>query len=162
VSAPRAGSCCVVSFPESGGPARRLPTWLGTVPPANVCLLRPRQAWWRDDLNPAIQFCCSKRRRSSTRPGIFHKAGEFPAPEALTVAERSGAPVHKTGRLFSASPTGLRSCPAAAGAADPILSLLILLRFARRVRLGDAPGSSGSTGAEASKTSWPRAIRQAT
>ena len=54
------------------------------LPPANVTLLAPKaNLVVREDLHPAIQYLLlDAAARIHSGPGVFQKAGEFPAPEA--------------------------------------------------------------------------------
>ena len=54
-------------------------------PPADVLLLAPKASLVvRRDLHPAIQYLLLEAAEQiHSKPGVFHKAGEFPAPEAI-------------------------------------------------------------------------------
>jgi hypothetical protein len=54
-------------------------------PPADVLLLAPKASLVvRRDLHPAIQYLLLEAAEQiHSKPGLFHKAGEFPAPEAI-------------------------------------------------------------------------------
>jgi TRAP transporter TAXI family solute receptor len=66
-----------------------LPTGVGNMvtnrPPTDVNLLAPKASLVvRKDLHPAIQYLLLEAAlRVHSAPGIFHKAGQFPAPEAV-------------------------------------------------------------------------------
>jgi TRAP transporter TAXI family solute receptor len=84
-----------------------LPTGVGDLatnrPPADVLLIAPKASLVvRGDLHEAIQFLLLEAASQiHSRPGIFHRAGEFPAAEAIDFP-LSGEAVrfHKTGRPF--------------------------------------------------------------
>ena len=72
-------------------------------PPADVVLLAPKASLAvRADLHPAIQhLLLSAAVQVHSQPGIFHKAGQFPAAESidLPVSEEAQR-FYKTGRPF--------------------------------------------------------------
>jgi hypothetical protein len=72
------------------------------VPPANVTLLSPANLVVREDLHPAIQYLLLEAAaRIHSGPGVFQKAGEFPAPEAgdLPLSDQARQ-FYKTGPPF--------------------------------------------------------------
>jgi TRAP-type uncharacterized transport system substrate-binding protein len=73
------------------------------VPPENVTLLAPKaNLVVRADLHPAIQYLLLEAAvRIHSGPGVFHKAGEFPAPESVDLPLSDHArEYYKTGPPF--------------------------------------------------------------
>jgi TRAP-type uncharacterized transport system substrate-binding protein len=73
------------------------------VPPANVTLLAPKASLVvREDLHPAIQYLLLQAAAQiHSGPGVFHKAGEFPAPESIELPLSDQArQFYKTGPPF--------------------------------------------------------------
>jgi TRAP-type uncharacterized transport system substrate-binding protein len=73
------------------------------IPPENVTLLAPKaNLLVREDLHPAIQYLLlDAAARLHSGPGMFHKAGEFPAPEAIDLPLSDQArQFYKTGPPF--------------------------------------------------------------
>jgi TRAP-type uncharacterized transport system substrate-binding protein len=72
-------------------------------PPADVHLLAPKGSLAvRADLHPAIQYLLlSAAAQIHSQPGIFQKAGQFPAPESIDLPLSEEAQrFYKTGRPF--------------------------------------------------------------
>jgi len=75
----------------------------GNVPPENVTLLAPKaNLVVRADLHPAIQYLLLEAAAQiHSGPGVFHKAGDFPAPESVDLPLSDEArQFHKTGPPF--------------------------------------------------------------
>lgn len=73
------------------------------VPPANVTLLAPKASLVvREDLHPAIQYLLLQAAAQiHSGPGVFHKAGDFPAPESIDLPLSDQArQFYKTGPPF--------------------------------------------------------------
>lgn len=73
------------------------------VPPENVTLLAPKaNLVVREDLHPAIQYLLLQAAAQiHSGPGVFHKAGEFPAPESIDLPLSDQArQFYKTGPPF--------------------------------------------------------------
>jgi TRAP-type uncharacterized transport system substrate-binding protein len=73
------------------------------IPPANVTLLAPKaNLVVREDLHPAIQYLLlDAAAQIHAGPGVFNKAGEFPAPEAIDLPLSDQArQFYKTGPPF--------------------------------------------------------------
>ena len=73
------------------------------VPPENVTLLAPKaNLVVRSDLHPAIQYLLLEAAaQTHSGPGVFHKAGEFPAPESIDLPLSDQArQFYKTGPPF--------------------------------------------------------------
>src|SRR5208337_999377 len=72
-------------------------------PPTDVQLIAPKASLIvRDDLHPAIQYrLLEAASQIHSGPGVFHKAGEFPAPEAIDLPLSTHArQFYKTGSPF--------------------------------------------------------------
>jgi TRAP-type uncharacterized transport system substrate-binding protein len=72
-------------------------------PPADVLLLAPKASLVvRRDLHPAIQYLLLVAAEEiHSPPGVFHKAGEFPAPESIDLPLSTQArQFYKTGSPF--------------------------------------------------------------
>jgi TRAP-type uncharacterized transport system substrate-binding protein len=72
-------------------------------PPTDVQLIAPKASLMvRDDLHPAIQYrLLEAASQIHSGPGLFHKAGEFPAPEAIDLPLSTHArQFYKTGSPF--------------------------------------------------------------
>jgi len=72
-------------------------------PPTDVLLIAPKASLIvRDDLHPAIQYrLLEAASQIHSGPGVFHKAGEFPAPEAIDLPLSTHArQFYKTGSPF--------------------------------------------------------------
>jgi TRAP-type uncharacterized transport system substrate-binding protein len=72
-------------------------------PPTDVLLLAPKASLVvRDDLHPAIQYLLLKAATEiHSAPGLFHAAGQFPAPESVDLPLSSQArQFYKTGSPF--------------------------------------------------------------
>jgi TRAP-type uncharacterized transport system substrate-binding protein len=72
-------------------------------PPADVLLLAPKASLVvRRDLHPSIQYLLLEAAEQiHSKPGLFHKAGEFPAPEAIDLPLSIHArQFYKTGSPF--------------------------------------------------------------
>jgi hypothetical protein len=73
------------------------------VPPENVTLLAPKaNLVVREDLHPAIQYLLLQAAAQiHSGPGVFHKAGDFPAPESIDLPLSDQArQFYKTGPPF--------------------------------------------------------------
>jgi TRAP-type uncharacterized transport system substrate-binding protein len=73
------------------------------VPPEDVTLLAPKaNLVVRDDLHPAIQYLLLQAAAQiHSGPGVFHKAGDFPAPESIDLPLSDQArQFYKTGPPF--------------------------------------------------------------
>jgi TRAP-type uncharacterized transport system substrate-binding protein len=73
------------------------------VPPENVTLLAPKaNLVIRSDLHPAIQYLLLEAAaQTHSGPGVFHKAGDFPAPESVDLPLSDEArQFYKTGPPF--------------------------------------------------------------
>jgi hypothetical protein len=73
------------------------------VPSNDVVLLAPKASLVvRKDLNPALQYLLLEAASEvHSRPGLFHRAGEFPAPEAIDLPLGEDArQYYKSGRPF--------------------------------------------------------------
>lgn len=73
------------------------------VPPADVTLLAPKASLVvREDLHPAIQYLLLQAAAQiHSGPGVFHKAGDFPAPESIDLPLSDQArQFYKTGPPF--------------------------------------------------------------
>jgi hypothetical protein len=73
------------------------------VPPADVTLLAPKASLVvREDLHPAIQYLLLQAATQiHSGPGVFHKAGDFPAPESIDLPLSDQArQFYKTGPPF--------------------------------------------------------------
>lgn len=73
------------------------------IPPANVTLLAPKASLVvREDLHPAIQYLLLQAAAQiHSGPGVFHKAGDFPAPESIDLPLSDQArQFYKTGPPF--------------------------------------------------------------
>ena len=73
------------------------------VPPESVTLLAPKASLVvREDLHPAIQYLLLQAAAQiHSGPGVFHKAGEFPAPESIDLPLSDQArQFYKTGPPF--------------------------------------------------------------
>ncbi len=73
------------------------------IPPADVVLVAPKASLVvRDDLHPAIQYLLlNAAAEIHSRPGLFQRAGEFPAPEAIDLPLSEDArQFYKSGRPF--------------------------------------------------------------
>ena len=73
------------------------------IPPENVTLLAPRaNLVVRADLHPAIQYLLLEAAAQiHSGPGVFHRAGEFPAPESVDLPLSDPArQFYKTGPPF--------------------------------------------------------------
>lgn len=72
-------------------------------PPADVLLLAPKASLVvRRDLHPAIQYLLLEAaEQTHSKPGVFNKAGEFPAPEAIDLPLSTHArQFYRTGSPF--------------------------------------------------------------
>jgi len=72
-------------------------------PPADVLLVAPKASLIvRDDLHPAIQYLLLEAAsKIHSRAGVFHKAGQFPAPESVDLPLSTHArQYYKTGPPF--------------------------------------------------------------
>ncbi len=72
-------------------------------PPADVILLAPKASLVvRRDLHPAVQYLLLVAAEEiHSTPGVFHKAGEFPAPESIDLPLSTHArQFYKTGSPF--------------------------------------------------------------
>jgi len=72
-------------------------------PPTDVLLIAPKASLIvRSDLHPAIQYLLlDAASQIHSGPGVFHTAGEFPAPESIDVPLSGYArQFHKTGSPF--------------------------------------------------------------
>ena len=58
------------------------------IPPENVTLLAPKaNLVVRGDLHPAIEYLLLEAAsQANSGPGVFHRAGEFPAPESVDLS----------------------------------------------------------------------------
>jgi TRAP-type uncharacterized transport system substrate-binding protein len=73
------------------------------IPPENITLLAPKaNLVVRADLHPAIQYLLLEAAsQANSGPGVFHKAGEFPAPESVDLPLSDHArQFYKTGPPF--------------------------------------------------------------
>jgi TRAP-type uncharacterized transport system substrate-binding protein len=73
------------------------------IPPENITLLAPKaNLIVRADLHPAIQYLLlDAASQIHSGPGVFHRAGEFPAPESVDLPLSDHArQFHKTGPPF--------------------------------------------------------------
>ena len=73
------------------------------IPPADVVLLAPKASLVvRKDLHPALQYLLLEAAfEIHSPPGLFHRAGEFPAPEAIDLPLGADArQFYKSGRPF--------------------------------------------------------------
>jgi TRAP transporter TAXI family solute receptor len=73
------------------------------IPPADVVLLAPKSSLVvRRELHPALQYLLlDAASELHSRPGLFNRAGEFPAAEAIDLPLAEGAQqFYKTGRPF--------------------------------------------------------------
>jgi TRAP-type uncharacterized transport system substrate-binding protein len=73
------------------------------IPPADVVLLAPKASLAvRRELHPALQYLLlDAASELHSQPGIFNRAGEFPAAEAIDLPLAEGArQFYKTGRPF--------------------------------------------------------------
>ena len=73
------------------------------IPPADVVLLAPKASLVvRKDLHPALQYLLLEAASEiHSAPGLFHRAGEFPAPEAIDLPVGEDArQFYKSGRPF--------------------------------------------------------------
>lgn len=73
------------------------------VPPENVTLLAPKaNLVVREDLHPAIQYLLLQAAAQiHSGPGVFHKAGNFPAPESIDLPlSNQASQFYKTGPPF--------------------------------------------------------------
>ena len=73
------------------------------VPPTNVTLLAPKASLVvRGDLHPAIQYLLLQAAAQiHSGPGVFHKAGDFPAPESIDLPlSEQARQFYKTGPPF--------------------------------------------------------------
>jgi len=84
-----------------------LPAGVGDIakrrPPDDVVLLAPKASLVvRDDLHPAIQYVLLKAAQEiHSGPGLFRKAGQFPAPESIDLPLSDNAlQFYKSGRPF--------------------------------------------------------------
>jgi len=84
-----------------------LPAGIGdmarNVPPADVVLVAPKASLVvRRDLHPGIQYLLLEAADEvHSPPGLFHRAGEFPAPEAIDLPLSADArQFYKSGRPF--------------------------------------------------------------
>jgi len=72
-------------------------------PPTDVLLIAPKASLIvRDDLHPAIQYLLLEAAsKIHSGPGVFHKAGQFPAPESMDLPLSTHArQFYKTGPPF--------------------------------------------------------------
>jgi TRAP-type uncharacterized transport system substrate-binding protein len=84
-----------------------LPAGVGNMaenrPPTDVLLIAPKASLVvRDDLHPAIQYLLLEAAsRIHSGPGVFHKAGQFPAPESIDLPlSKHARQFYKTGSPF--------------------------------------------------------------
>ena len=96
------------------------------IPPADVVLVAPKASLVvRGDLHPAVQYLLLEAAAEiHSRPGLFHRAGEFPALEAIDL------PLSEAARQFSRSgrPFLQRYLPfSLAALAERLLVLLVPL-----------------------------------
>ena len=73
------------------------------IPPADVTLIAPKASLVvRSELHSALQYVLlDAAAELHSRPGLFHRAGEFPAAEAIDLPLAEGAQqFYKTGRPF--------------------------------------------------------------